>query len=143
MAKYKKQVGRYHCKSLYLTSLFGAVFQCALHFATLLWMTKSVLRLAANLDLEPMDDVELGAIRRRKLKSSVGRDLHWLASCGDGTVATTAARDTQLTVGSGLGWHSRRPGGDIAAARDANEFLRDGIAWELGCLVGPDFTCLD
>ena len=70
MAKHKKQVGRYHCKSLYLTSPFGAVFQCALHFAILLKTTKLVLRLATNLDLELVEDFELGAIRRRKLKSS-------------------------------------------------------------------------
>jgi hypothetical protein len=142
-AKYKKQVGQYRCKSLYLTSPFGAVFQCALHFTTLLETTKSVPRLAADSDLELMDDVEFGAIWRRELESSVRRDVDRLASYIKGTVATAAARDTQLTVGSGLSWHSRRSGCDTAPAGNANEFLRNGTAWELGCLVGLDLTCLD
>ena len=90
-------------KALYHTSPFGAVFQCALHFATLSETTKSVLRLAADLDLEALHDVERGAIRLCQLKSGVRRDLHWLASHINGTMAATTARDMQLTVGIGLG----------------------------------------
>lgn len=94
----------YHgSKALYRISPFGAVFQCALHFATFSETTKSVLRLAADLDLEALHDVERGAIRLCKLESGVRRDLYWLASHINGTMAATTARDTQLLVGIGLG----------------------------------------
>lgn len=62
-------------KALYLKKPFGAAFQYALRFATLLETAKSVLQLAANLGLDPTDNVEIGAIERRELKSSVGRAL--------------------------------------------------------------------